>query len=101
LFGSDGDFPYLGDIINKVMTEEIFEKLGFERVDVSAEETGDQRGFYYYSIDIGDICIMSNSDDEAIEKGWEAFIFDSMTMKVKGSGDLEDLVRIIRNNTNG
>ena len=83
------------------MTEDIFEKLGFERVEVSAEEAGDQRGFYYYSIDIGDICIMSNSDDEAIEKGWEAFIFDSMTMKVKGSGDLEDLVRIIRNNTNG
>ena len=36
-----------------MMTEEIFEKLGFERVDVSAEEVGDQRGFYYYSIDIG------------------------------------------------
>jgi hypothetical protein len=44
---------------------------------------------------------MTNSDDEAIEKGWEAFIFDSMNMKIQGSGDLEDLVRIIRNNTNG
>jgi len=83
------------------MTEDIFKELGFERVDVSAEEVGDGRGFYYYSIDIGDICLMSNSDDEAIEKGWEAFIFDSMTMKIQGSGDLEDLVRIIRNNTNG
>jgi hypothetical protein len=31
---------------------------------------------------------MSNSDDEAIEKGWGA-IFDSMTMKIQGSGDLE------------
>ena len=82
------------------MTEEIFEKLGFERVEVSAEEA-DGNPFYYYTLDIGDICIMSNSDDEAIEKGWEAFIFDSMTMKIKGSGDLEDLVRIIRNNTNG
>ena len=81
------------------MTEDIFEKLGFERVEVSAEEA-DGNPFYYYTLDIGDICIMSNSD-EAIEKGWEAFIFDSMTMKIKGSGDLEDLVRIIRNNTNG
>ena len=84
-----------------MMTEEIFEKLGFERVDVSAEEVGDQRGFYYYSIDIGDICIMSNSDDEAEKNGWECSIFDSMTLKIKGSGDLEDLVCIIRNNTNG
>ena len=41
------------------MTEEIFEKLGFERIDVSAEEAGDQRGFYYYSIDIGDIGLAS------------------------------------------
>ena len=45
-----------------MMTEEIFEKLGFERVEVSAEEVGDQRGFYYYTMDIGDICLMSNSD---------------------------------------
>jgi hypothetical protein len=81
------------------MTEEIFEKLGFERVDVSAEEAGHARGFYYYSIDIGDVCIISNADDEAAKDGWEAYIFDSITMKVKGSGDLEDLVRIIRNNT--
>ena len=84
-----------------MMTEEIFEKLGFERVEVSAEEAGDQRGFYYYSIDIGDICLISNDDEDAQKNGWEAYMFDSRTMKVKGSGDLEDLVRIIRNNTNG
>ena len=35
------------------MTEEIFEKLGFERVDVSAEEAGDQRGFYYKILSAG------------------------------------------------
>ena len=83
------------------MTEEIFKELGFERVEVSAEEAGDGRGFYYYSIDIGDICLISNDDEIAQKDGWEAYMFDSRTMKVKGSGDLEDLVRIIRNNTNG
>ena len=81
------------------MTEEIFQQLGFERVDVPIEESGHDKDFYYYTMDIGDICIMSNSDDEAIEKGWGAFIFDSMTMKIQGSGDLEDLVRILKNNT--
>ena len=83
------------------MTEDIFEKLGFERNDVPMEAAGDQRGFYYYTLDIGDICLISNSDDEAEKNGWEAYIFDSLTMRVKGSGDLEDLVRIIQNNTNG
>ena len=82
------------------MTEEIFEKLGFERTDVPIEESGGNP-FYYYSIDIGDICIISNADDEAEKNGWEAYIFDSLTMRVKGSGDLRDLVRIIDNNTNG
>ncbi len=82
------------------MTEDIFKKLGFERTDVPIEESG-SNPFYYYSIDIGDICIISNADDEAARDGWEAYIFDSLTMRVKGSGDLEDLVRIIRNNTNG
>jgi hypothetical protein len=83
------------------MTEEIFKKLGFERTDVPIEESGNDEDFYYYTLDIGDICIMSSADYEATEKGWEAFIFDSNTMNIKGSGDLEDLVRIIRNNTNG
>jgi hypothetical protein len=83
------------------MTEEIFEKLGFERTDVPIEESGNDEDFYYYTLDIGDICIISNADYEAAEKGWEAFIFDSNTMNIKGEGDLEDLVRIIRNNTNG
>ena len=55
---------------NNVMTEEIFKELGFECVEVSAEEVEDGRGFYYYSIDIGDICLMSNSDDEAEKEGW-------------------------------
>jgi hypothetical protein len=81
------------------MTEETFINLGFERKDLTPEESGLDYTYYYYTIDIGDICLMSNSDDEAIEKGWEAFIFDSMTMKIKGSGDLEDLIKIIKTNT--
>lgn len=79
------------------MTEEIFEKLGFEKV-VSEKFSGLE--FYYYTLDIGDICIITNADDEAREHGWGAYLFDSMTMQIKGSGDLEDLIRIIRNNTN-
>ena len=81
------------------MTEEIFQQLGFERVDVSIEESGHDKDFYYYTMDIGDICLISNADDEAENKGWECAIFDSLTLKIKGAGDLEDLVRILQNNT--
>jgi hypothetical protein len=82
------------------MTEDIFEKLGFKKQVVTMKESGCDADFYYYTMDIGDICLMSNADDEAAKNGWEAYIFDSLTLKVKGAGDLEDLVRIIQNNTN-
>ena len=81
------------------MTEEIFEQLGFEKVVVTMEESGHDADFYYYTMDIGDICLMSNADDEASEKGWEAYIFDSLTLKIKGAGDLEELVKILKLNT--
>ena len=83
------------------MTEEIFEKLDFVKEVVTPADSGLDKDFYYYTLDIGDICIISNSDDEAVKEGWEAYIFDSLSMRIKGAGDLEDLVRIIKNNTNG
>lgn len=82
------------------MTEEIFEKLNFVKEVVTPVDSGLDMDFYYYTLDIGDICIISNSDDEAAKEGWEAYIFDSLSMRIKGAGDLEDLIRIIKNNTN-
>lgn len=82
------------------MTEEIFEKLNFVKEVVTPVDSGLDKDFYYYTLDIGDICIISNSDDEAAKEGWEAYIFDSLSMRIKGAGDLEDLIRIIKNNTN-
>ena len=81
------------------MTEQTFIDLGFQRNEVTPEESGYEYTFYYYTVDIGDICIMSNADDEAAKNGWEAMIFDSRTLSIKGAGDLEDLVQILRNNT--
>lgn len=82
------------------MTEQIFLDLGFERSNVSMEESGHDSDFYYYVLDIGDITFISNANDEAEKEGWWCSIFDSMTLKVKGSGDLEELVKIVKLNTN-
>ena len=84
-----------------MMTEEIFEKLGFERINVSTEESGCDNDFYYYTLDIGDICLITNSSDEADKEGWWCSIFDSDTLKIKGEGDLLDIVRILELNTHG
>jgi hypothetical protein len=46
------------------MTEEIFKELEFERIEVLEEESG-TNPFHYYSLYIGDICLISNTNDEA------------------------------------
>ena len=81
------------------MTEQTFISLGFEMNVVHPEESGLDYTFYYYTLDIGDVGLITNSSDEADNEGWWCSIFDSMTLKIKGSGDLEDLVRIIRLNS--
>lgn len=80
------------------MTEQTLIDLGFERTDVSAEESGDE-AFYYYTLDIGDICLISNDEAAAEKVGWEVELFDYTTMTIKGAGDLEDLIRILKSNT--
>lgn len=81
------------------MTEKIFKKLGFKRTDVLMEESGCSNDYYYYSLDIGDVCIMSNANDEAAKDGWSAFIFDYQSMLINSSNDLKQLVKIIKSNT--
>ena len=44
------------------MTELNIKKLGFERIDITAEESGDI-AFYYYGYKIGHIDLISNSND--------------------------------------
>ena len=76
------------------MTEDIFKELEFERIEVL-----DDGPFYYYTLDIGDICLISNANDEAEKEGWHCSIFDSMTLQIKGEGDLRTLVDILKLNS--
>jgi hypothetical protein len=80
------------------MTEEIFKELEFERIEVLEEESG-TNPFHYYTLDIGDICLISNASDEAEKEGWHCSIFDSMTLQIRGEGDLRTLVDILKLNS--
>lgn len=82
------------------MTEDIFKELGFERNDVSIEQSGHENDFYYYTLDIGDICLITNANDDAEKEGWWCSIFDSISFRIKGEGDLKELVKILELNTN-
>lgn len=46
------------------MKEEIFLELGFEKTVVTAEESGAPTDWHYYTLDIGDLCLITSSSDE-------------------------------------
>ena len=46
------------------MVEETFKKLGFTINNETVESSGSDTDWHYYTLDIGDICIMSNASDE-------------------------------------
>jgi hypothetical protein len=39
--------------------------------------------------------LITNTQVEAEEEGWWASIFEYYDLKIKGAGDLEDLVRVL------
>ena len=85
------------------MKEQEIKDLGFEMQNETAENSGADTDWHYYTIDIGDICLITNGSDEAVKDGWEVSIgvigFDFDSCIIKGSGDLEDLIKIIQNNS--
>ncbi len=76
--------------------EETLQAQGFISTTVTKEESGYENDYYYYSLDIGDICLITNAHDEAVNDGWTVAIFDSMTNNVTNEEDLITLVGIIK-----
>ena len=81
------------------MIEQTFIELEFDKVIIPAEELGSPNDCYYYRRQIGETVLITNTDDEAVEEGWWASILELVDLRIKGSGDLTDLIRILELNT--
>jgi hypothetical protein len=80
------------------MKEQDLIDLGFERYDVSAEDSGDVP-FYYYTYDITDeLCLISSDDGEAKKDGWSVEMFDYDGIKFTSIEDLKTLINVIEKN---
>ena len=80
------------------MKEQDLINLGFERYDVSAEESG-HVPFYYYTYDITDeLCLISSDDGEAKKDGWSVEMFDYDGIKFTSIEDLKTLINVIEKN---
>lgn len=75
----------------KTIKEKDLLKLGFERMDVGIEESGD-KAYYYFTFDIGDLCLISNSNDECVNGNYGVEIFEYNTISFN---DLKSLKKLI------
>ena len=80
------------------MKEEVLINLDFERNDVSEEESGD-KAFYYFTMDFGDLCLISNDNDESEKDGgYFVEVFDNMDIRITIEEDLKALIDIFKRN---
>ena len=80
------------------MKEQDLIDLGFERNDVSAEESGDVR-FYYYTYNITDeLSLISSDNGEAEKNGWSVEMFDYDNIEFTSKEDIEKLISLIEKN---
>jgi len=78
------------------MKEEVFIELGFEKIIVPPEQSGSPNDWYYYSLDIGNLSLLTSASDEIVDSNWYCYFVESDDFKMDNEADLRDLVRILR-----
>jgi hypothetical protein len=81
------------------MTEKDIIELGFDRVDVTAGESGYPEDWHYYTYDLTNhLSLISCDNNEAKKSGWYVEIFDAGTdIRFTSHTQLLDLIYIIEN----
>ena len=79
------------------MKEHDLISLGFERVDVSAEDSGDE-AFYYFTLDLtrSGLSLISCDDADAKEHGWFVELFDYEGVRFESYQDLITFIQLIK-----
>lgn len=78
------------------MTEKDLIALGFNRNDVTSEESGYPKDWYYYTYDLDKtLCLISSCNDEAKKEGWFVEFFDVEGIRFTSYIQLADLIDLI------
>jgi len=80
----------------EIMTESSIKKLGFEKVYVSEEKSGDTP-FYFYAYKVGKIELISNSHDNLQEESWIVEILEG-DIQFTNISDVKDLIVLLERN---
>lgn len=80
------------------MTQEELITLGFERTDVTAEDSGYETDWYYYSLDFGlsrSISLITPSNTEIQDGKWYVEVFEDESISYDKYQDVSEFIRII------
>lgn len=81
------------------MKEQDLIDLGFERVDVSEQESGD-KPFHYYTYDIGNgtISLITQSNDEVENENWHVEVFEDSSIRFETLEDVTKFIQVTEKN---
>lgn len=82
----------------KKITEQDLVDLGFERKQETTESSGSKNDWHYYTLDISNMCLISNDNEDAEKDGWSVHIFDHIDILFKNTEDLAQLVQLLKQN---
>ena len=82
------------------MTEQELKDLGFEKVKVLKQMSGNEFDYYYYNLKIGNVLHLTSTDSKQIEdKGgkdeWFVYHYHWANCTIKDPKDIKDLKEMI------
>jgi hypothetical protein len=75
------------------ITEQHLIDLGFERIDVSKEESGDNYDYYYYDFELGQLSLISCDSDE---NEWYVEIFNCKGFRMCDYELLNQMIDVLK-----
>jgi len=82
-----------------MIREEELIQLGFNRTDVSEEESGDKAFYYYtYDIGIGVISLITQGNDEVENNNWYIEVYEDANIRFTTIEDLTKFIQVTEKN---
>ena len=81
------------------ITEMDLERLGFEKIVVSPEESGDATGYYYYEYELSDrntdFCLISIESAKVVDDSWKVQLFEVADYEFSDRFKLREFIEFI------
>ena len=79
------------------ITETKLVQLGFEKQSETMESSGSDADWYYYTLDIGTLCLITQPSYNEID-GWAVEIFNDESVNITDVNELIILIGVLKRN---